>query len=164
MRKISPKAILYAVFYTALAAVLSACVVDPLSLAEFVANEKVMEIIEKGNIPYQPGPAEARVATVTFTLTDQGANVSLSPTATIAKSALESGGSLTLTVDTSSIAGTVTVQLLVNGKTVNASTITIKYGGTPDIDEILVVGSFDITVVVTVGGVEYSNTFTVTIS
>jgi len=101
---------------------------------------------------------------VTFSAQDGGINL-LVGTAAISKSVLEDGGRLVLTIDTSAITGTVgAVGFIAGGQAVSGNVLAIEYGGAPDIDGLLVVGSFNITVVVTVDGTVYSKVFTVTIS
>jgi hypothetical protein len=128
---------------------------------------KNYDLYARWNDPGTPTPSpSAQVDEVEFTLpSDLGGEIALVGTATATKSSLENGTPLVITVSTSSVIGTVTAtSLMVNGHTVTGNTLTIKYDGDPNIDEILVVGSFDITVVITVDGVVYTKVIKVTIT
>jgi hypothetical protein len=104
------------------------------------------------------GPPTLTVA-ITFTLEEGDASLSLDKT-TVSKATLEGGTSVVITVTTTLS----NPSILVGEHTVTGTTITIAFGGTPDLDDLLVVGAeIPLTVQGYSDGQLYTKTFTIEI-
>ncbi|MDR1868838.1 MAG: hypothetical protein LBQ82_02505 [Treponema sp.] len=107
------------------------------------------------------------VTQLTFNINDLGNELGIdedNSETTISKAQLESGNAAVIEMDITGIAGASAPGFVVNGHEFSGETLTIEYGGTPNIDEFLVSGSFQILMKVTVGGKVYDKLVTFTIN
>ena len=107
-----------------------------------------------------------KVGEVTFALPPDEATVVSLGTFSISHETLlaDTGNTYTLNVNLGGLTGVTSTQIVVGTSTLTANSITIGYGGTPNLDNLLFNGNtFAITIVVTKGGVKYSNVIMVSI-
>lgn len=104
-------------------------------------------------------PANVNVTNVTFNISDH--TLQMTGNTTISKTTLLSNAGHSLTVN---LNGATFVKWTIGEKDFIVNPLALKYGMTQNIDDILVKGKLDITLVVTVDGKTYSNVFTVTIN